>query len=131
MSNGTINKVFIIGNLGTDPEVRYSPGGHVVAILKVATTEKWKDQQGQSHERTEWHRIVALGKNAEMARDQFKKGHKICIEGRLHTRKWQDKKGHQHSVTEVIASELIIIDENDIKIFDTHKPKKNSDESNL
>lgn len=107
MSKGTINKVLLIGNLGADPEVRQAPSGSVVATLNVATTDVWKDQQGQNQERTEWHRVVMFGRTAEVARDYLRKGSKVFIEGRLQTRKWQDKNtGQDRYSTEIVANEM-------------------------
>ena len=110
MSKGTVNKVLLIGNLGADPEIRQSPGGSVVATLNIATTEGWKDQQGQFQERTEWHRVVLFGRTAEVARDFLRKGSKVYVDGRLQTRKWQDKNGQDRYTTEVVANEMQMLD---------------------
>lgn len=110
MSKGTINKVLLIGNLGADPEIRQSSGGSVIASLRIATSENWKDQQGQAQERTEWHRVVVFGRTAEVVRDYVKKGSKIYIDGRLQTRKWQDKDGQDRYTTEIVANELQMLD---------------------
>ena len=110
MSKGTVNKVLLIGNLGADPEIRQSPGGSVVATLNLATTEGWKDAQGQFQERTEWHRVVLFGRTAEVARDYLRKGSKVYVDGRLQTRKWQDKNGQDRYTTEVVANELQMLD---------------------
>ncbi|MDA8360790.1 MAG: single-stranded DNA-binding protein, partial [Gammaproteobacteria bacterium] len=102
-----INKVILVGNLGKDPEIRYSPGGGAVANLNLATAESWKDRNtGERQERTEWHRVVLFGKLAEIAQEYLKKGAQIYVEGRLQTRKWQDKDGHDRYTTEIVGNEL-------------------------
>lgn len=106
-----INKVILIGNLGAAPEVRHMPSGGAVATLSVATTENWKDKQtGEKQERTEWHRVAIFNRLAEIARDYLKKGSKIYVEGSLRTRKWQDKNGQDRYTTEIIASDLQMLD---------------------
>jgi len=102
-----VNKVILIGNLGKDPEVRYSPNGQAVANVTIATSESWKDKtSGEKVEKTEWHRIVFWGKLAEIAGEYLKKGSQIYIEGRLQTRKWQDKDGNDKYTTEIVANEM-------------------------
>lgn len=102
-----VNKVILVGNLGRDPEVRYSPNGQAVANVTIATSESWKDKtSGEKQERTEWHRIVFFGRLAEIAGEYLKKGAQIYVEGRLQTRKWQDKDGHDRYTTEIVASEM-------------------------
>ncbi len=103
-----VNKVIIIGNLGADPEIKYTPSGNVpVANLRVATTDKWQDKSsGEWQERTEWHRIVAWRHLAERAQRFLRKGKQVYIEGRLETRKWQDRDGNDRYTTEVVAREL-------------------------
>lgn len=101
-----INKVMIIGRLGQDPEVRYTPGGQAVANFSVATSENWTDKGGQKQERTEWHRIVVWGRLAELCKDYLKKGKQVYIDGRLQTRNWDDKDGKKRYVTEIIANNV-------------------------
>ncbi len=102
-----INKVILIGNLGRDPEVRYTAGGSAVANLRIATTESWRDKQsGEKKEATEWHSVVLFGKTAEIAGEYLKKGRTVYIEGRLQTRKYQDKDGQERYSTEVVASDM-------------------------
>lgn len=102
-----VNKVILVGNLGRDPEVRYSPNGQAVANVTIATSDSWKDKtSGEKQERTEWHRIVFFGRLAEIAGEYLKKGAQIYVEGRLQTRKWQDKDGHDRYTTEIVASEM-------------------------
>jgi single-strand DNA-binding protein len=106
MATRGVNKVILVGNLGNDPEVRYMPNGNAVANLSLATSESWKDQQGQQQEKTEWHRITMYRKLAEIAGQYLKKGSQIYIEGKLQTRKWQDQQGNDKYTTEVIADQL-------------------------
>lgn len=108
MAKGSVNKVILIGNLGRDPEVRYTPNGLAVANVTIATTEAWKDKaSGENQERTEWHRVVFYNRLAEIAGEYLRKGSKIFIEGRLQTRKWQDKTTNQDRyTTEIIADSL-------------------------
>ncbi len=112
MARGSVNKVILVGNLGRDPEVRYTPNGSAVANITIATTEVWKDKQsGENQERTEWHRIVMYQRLAEIAGEYLRKGAKIYIEGRLQTRKWQDKNtGQDRYTTEIVADSLQMLD---------------------
>lgn len=106
-----INKVILIGNLGADPEMRYMPSGGAVANLTVATSENWKDKQtGENQERTEWHRVVFFNRLAEIVGEYLRKGSKIYIEGSLRTRKWQDQSGVERYTTEIVASEMQMLD---------------------
>jgi len=102
-----INKVILVGNLGKDPDVRYSPDGRQVTTITVATTEAWKDRNtGEQQEKTEWHRVVFFGRLAEIAGEYLKKGRQVYIEGKLQTRKWQGQDGQDRYTTEVVASEM-------------------------
>lgn len=101
---GGVNKVILIGNLGADPEVRFTPGGQAVANFRIATNESWTDKSGQKQERTEWHRIVVWGKLAELCGEYLKKGRQAYVEGRLQTREWTDKEGKKNYTTEVVAN---------------------------
>ncbi|MCO6439848.1 MAG: single-stranded DNA-binding protein [Nitrococcus mobilis] len=106
-----VNKVILIGNLGADPEVRYSPSGSAVTNARLATTDVWRDRQsGEQQERTEWHRIVFFGRLAEIAGEYLRKGSKVYIEGRLQTRKWQAQDGQDRYTTEIVASEMQMLD---------------------
>jgi len=106
-----INKVILIGNLGQDPEVRFTPSGTAVANLNLATTDTWMDRQsGQRQERTEWHRVVMFNKTAEIAQQYLKKGSKVYIEGRLQTRKWQDQNGQDRYSTDIVANDMQMLD---------------------
>ena len=108
MSNG-INKVILIGNLGHDPEVRFTPGGQAVANFSIATSETWTDKEGKKQERTEWHRIVVFGKQAEPCGEHLKKGRQVYVEGRLQTRELEKKDGAKQQTTEVIAERVTFL----------------------
>lgn len=111
MASRGINKVIILGNLGNDPETRYMPNGNAMANISVATSETWNDKQtGQPQERTEWHRIVAFGRLAEIMGQYLRKGSKVYVEGRIQTRKWQDQSGQDRYTTEIIANEMQMLD---------------------
>ena len=98
----SVNKVIIVGNLGADPETRYTPGGDAITNIRVATTDKWKDKaSGEMKEATEWHRIAFFGRLAEIAGEYLKKGSQVYVEGSLRTRKWQDKEGQDRYSTEI------------------------------
>ena len=110
MSRG-INKVILVGNLGKDPEVRYTAGGSAVANITVATTDSWTDKQsGDKQERTEWHRVVFFARLAEIVGEYLRKGSQVYIEGRLQTRKWQDQSGADRYTTEIKASTMQMLD---------------------
>jgi single-strand DNA-binding protein len=102
MASKGVNKVILVGNLGKDPEVRYTPDGKAVASLTVATSESWKDQQGQEQQKTEWHRISIFGKLAEIAGEYLRKGSQAYFEGKLQTRKWTNKEGQDQYTTEIV-----------------------------
>ena len=101
--SGSLNKVILVGNLGRDPEVRSMQSGDKVANLSIATSERWRDRDGNQQEKTEWHRVVIFGKVAEVAERYLKKGSKVLIEGQLQTRKWQDQSGQDRYSTEVVV----------------------------
>ncbi len=106
-----VNKVILIGNLGKDPETRYMPSGGAVTNVTLATSESWKDKQtGQQQERTEWHRVVFFNRLAEIAGEYLRKGSKVYVEGSLRTRKWQDNNGQDRYTTEIVASEMQMLD---------------------
>lgn len=108
-----INKAILVGNLGADPEIRYTQSGTQVATFNVATTERWRDQEGQQQESTEWHRIVAWRKLAEICGEYLHKGSKVYIEGKIQTRKWQDQNGNDRYTTEIVAREMKMLDRRD------------------
>ncbi len=101
MQKNSLNKVILIGNLGQDPESRFTPQGTAVANLSIATNEAWKDQSGELQERTEWHRVVMYGRMAETATEFMKKGQMVYVEGRLHTREWEDQNQMKRKTTEI------------------------------
>ena len=102
----SVNKVILIGNLGRDPETRYMPDGGAITNISVATTDTWKDKQGEKQEKTEWHRVAFFGRLAEIAGEYLKKGSQVYVEGRLQTRKWQDKDGNDKYTTEIVADRM-------------------------
>ncbi len=102
----SVNKVILVGNLGKDPEVRYASSGVAVCNLTMATTRTYKDKQGERKDETEWHRVVAFGRTAEVCGEYLKKGRQIYIEGRLQTRKWQDKDGNERTSLDVIGNAI-------------------------
>jgi single-strand DNA-binding protein len=111
MASRGVNKVILSGNLGNDPESRFLPSGGAVTNITVATSETWKDKQsGQPQERTEWHRVVFFNRLAEIVNEYLRKGSKVYLEGSLRTRKWQDKQGQDRYTTEIVASEMQMLD---------------------
>ncbi|WPD22050.1 MAG: single-stranded DNA-binding protein [Candidatus Electrothrix scaldis] len=104
-----INKVILVGNLGADPELRYTQSGVPVATLSIATNERWKDKDGQQQEQTEWHRVIAWRQLAEICNEYYHKGTKVYVEGKLQTRKWQDQNGNDRYTTEIVAREMKIL----------------------
>jgi single-strand DNA-binding protein len=101
-----VNKAILIGNLGKDPELRYTPSGQAVASFSLATSEKWRDKDGNMQDRTEWHNIVVWGRQAEVAKEYLAKGRPVYIEGRIQTRSWQDKDGNTRYTTEIISQRM-------------------------
>ncbi len=111
---GSVNKAIIVGNLGRDPEVRYTGAGQPVANFTVATNERWTDKTtGQPQERTEWHRIVVWGKQAETCGEYLAKGRQVYLEGRLQTREWTDKEGKKNYTTEIVANNVVFLSSRD------------------
>ncbi len=109
MAGGSVNKAILIGHLGADPEVRYTPSGTPVANFRIATSESWNDKQGERQERTEWHRIVAWNKTAELVGEYLSKGRQVYVEGRIQTRQWDDRDGNKRYTTEVIANQVTFL----------------------
>ncbi|MBN2438513.1 MAG: single-stranded DNA-binding protein [Deltaproteobacteria bacterium] len=105
-----INKAILVGRLGADPEVRYTPDGAMVTNFRIATDEQWKDKNGEKVQRTEWHRIVTFGKLAEICGKYLVKGKLVYLEGRIQTRSWEDKDGAKHFTTEIVASNMQMLD---------------------
>jgi single-strand DNA-binding protein len=112
MANG-LNKAILIGNLGRDPEVRYTPSGLAVANFSIATSETWTNKEGEKETRTEWHRIVAFGKLGEICGEYLSKGKQVYIEGRIQTRDWEDKDGVKRYTTEIVASQMLMLGSRD------------------
>ena len=106
---GSVNKVILVGNLGRDAELRYTPGGAAVATINMATTEVWNDKAGQKQEKTEWHRVVLWGKTAESLTEYLTKGKQIYVEGRLQTRQWDDKDGNKRYTTEIRGDRVVLL----------------------
>src|SRR4051812_32635673 len=103
---GGVNKVILVGHLGADPDMRYTPSGQGVCELRLATSESWNDKNGQRQERTEWHRVVVWGKRAEVCSKYLAKGRQVFVEGRIQTRSYDDKEGHKRYITEIIAADV-------------------------
>jgi single-strand DNA-binding protein len=106
---GSVNKVILVGNLGRDAELRYTPGGAAVSTINMATTEVWNDKAGQRQEKTEWHRVVLWGKSAESLTEYLTKGKQIYVEGRLQTRQWDDKDGNKRYTTEIRGDKVVLL----------------------
>ena len=106
---GSVNKVILVGNLGRDAELRYTPGGAAVATLNLATTEVWNDKNQQRQEKTEWHRVILWGKQAESLQEYLTKGKQIYVEGRLQTRQWDDKDGNKRYTTEIRGDRIVLL----------------------
>jgi single-strand DNA-binding protein len=104
-----VNKVILVGNLGGDPEIRYTPNGTAVANFRIATTERFTNKNGEKESRTEWHRIVAWGRLAEICNEYLKKGKQVYVEGRIQTRQWEDKDGNKRSSTEIVANNMVML----------------------
>ena len=106
---GSVNKVILLGNLGRDPELKYTPSGAAVANFTIATNETWKDKDGQKQEHTEWHRVVVWGKLAEICGEYLHKGRQVYVEGSIRTRTYKDREGNEKSVTEIKADSMVMI----------------------
>ena len=108
MSRG-LNKVMIIGHLGRDPEMRYTPSGRPVTTFTVATSRSWNSADGERHTETEWFNVVTWSNLAEICKQYLTKGQQVYVEGRLQTRRWEDKEGNKHSTTEIVATEMMML----------------------
>ena len=106
---GSVNKVILVGNLGRDAELRYTPGGAAVATINMATTEVWNDKSGQRQEKTEWHRVILWGKTAESLTEYLTKGKQVYVEGKLQTRQWDDKDGNKRYTTEIRGDRVVLL----------------------
>ncbi|MCK5054059.1 MAG: single-stranded DNA-binding protein [Anaerolineales bacterium] len=116
MSRG-LNKLMIIGHLGRDPEMRYTPSGRPVTTFSVATSRTWQSADGERHEDTEWFNVVAWGGLAEICKQHLQKGMQVYVEGRLQTRRWEDAEGNKHFTTELVAKEMIMLSEKKEKLI--------------
>ena len=126
-----VNKVILVGNLGNDPDMRYTAGGAAVANISLATTDSWRDKEsGEKQERTEWHRIVFFGKLAEIVGEYLRKGSQVYVEGRLQTRKWQDKEGTDRYTTEIVANDMQMLGSRSggSANFDSPPPKQDTEQ---
>jgi single-strand DNA-binding protein len=124
-----INKVILVGNLGQDPEVRYTADGKPIANITLATSDTWKDKQtGEARDKTEWHRVVLFNRLGEIAGEYLKKGAKVYIEGKLQTRKWQDKSGNDRYTTEIVANEMQMLDSRSGNASDNTPPQSTPDD---
>ena len=110
MTRRSVNKVILVGNLGADPETRFTPSGTQVTTVNLATNNTWTDRKGERRQRTEWHRLVFWRRQAEIASEYLKKGGRVYVEGRMQTRTWDDNQGHRHHITEVVVGDLQLID---------------------
>ena len=135
MQKNSLNKVILIGNLGQDPEARFTPQGTAVTNLSVATNESWKDQSGELQERTEWHKIVLYGRMAETASEYMKKGQMVYVEGRLHTREWEDQNQVKRRTTEIRCDNFTMLGKrsdssgsSQEKSTETQKPDSSEDD---
>ncbi|MEE8335243.1 MAG: single-stranded DNA-binding protein [Candidatus Neomarinimicrobiota bacterium] len=119
MQKGSVNKVVLVGHLGGDPDSRYTPSGTAVVNFTLATNEAWRDSNGDSQEKTEWHRCVMFGKSAELAGEWLKKGQLVYIEGKLQTRNWEDKDGNKRYTTEIVSDVFTMLGR---KMTESEKP---------
>ena len=127
MSRG-LNKLMIIGHLGRDPEMRYTPSGRPVTTFSVATTRSWHSADGERHEETEWFNVVAWGSLAEICNQHLRKGQQVYVEGRLQTRRWEDSEGNKHYTTELVAKEMIMLgDKREVYTADEDREEENGE----
>ena len=129
MQKNSLNKVILIGNLGQDPEARFTPKGTAVTNLSVATNEAWKDQSGELQERTEWHKVVMYGRMAETASEYMKKGQMVYVEGRLHTREWEDQNQIKRRTTEIRCDNFTMLGKRGDTTGSDQKPAGDSPKS--
>lgn len=126
MARGTVNKAILIGRLGADPEIRYTPSGRAVTSFRMATNEVWKDKDGQQQDRTEWHNIVLWDKLAEISAEFLKKGSHVYVEGRLQTRTWEGQDGVQRRTTEIVAMRMQMLDKKGAERDESFVPEEPS-----
>ena len=132
MQKSSVNKVIIVGNLGQDPEARFTPQGTAVTNLSIATNESWKNQEGQIQDRTEWHRVVLYGKMAETASEYMRKGSMVYVEGRLRTKEWEDQNQNKRKSTEIMCDNFTMLGRRgDNQTSQNNKPESTSEEDDL
>lgn len=124
-----LNKVMIIGHLGRDPEMRYTPSGKAVTSFAVETRRDWTTPDGQRHEETEWFNVIAWGSLAEICKQHLSRGQQVYIEGRLQTRGWEDSEGKRHYRTEIVANEMVVLGERRPHFENSHAPEAADEES--
>jgi single-strand DNA-binding protein len=125
----SVNRVILIGNLGRDPELRYTPSGQPVAKFPIATSEKWKDKDGQLQQRTDWHNIVAWGRQAEVCKEYLKKGSPIYIEGRIQSRSYDDKDGNRKYITEIVVNRIQMLGKKGEESPEVETPEPETEET--
>ena len=132
MQKSSVNKVIIVGNLGQDPEARFTPQGTAVTNLSIATNESWKNQEGQIQDRTEWHRVVLYGKMAETASEYMKKGSMVYVEGRLRTKEWEDQNQNKRKTTEIMCDNFTMLGRRgDNQPNQNSRPESSTDDDDL
>lgn len=125
----SVNRVILIGNLGRDPDLRYTPSGQPVAKFPIATSERWKDRDGQPQQRTDWHNIVAWGRQAEVCKEYLKKGSPVYIEGRIQSRSYEDKDGNRKYITEIIANRMQMLGKKGEEPSEEETPEPETEEA--
>ena len=132
MQKSSVNKVIIVGNLGQDPEARFTPQGTAVTNLSIATNESWKNQEGQIQDRTEWHRVVLYGKMAETASEYMRKGSMVYVEGRLRTKEWEDQNQIKRKTTEVMCDNFTMLGRRgDNQPSQNNRPESSAEDDDL
>ena len=132
MQKSSVNKVIIVGNLGQDPEARFTPQGTAVTNLSIATNESWKNQEGQIQDRTEWHRVVLYGKMAETAGEYMRKGSMVYVEGRLRTKEWEDQNQNKRKTTEIMCDNFTMLGRRgDNQPSQNNRPEPSTEEDDL
>lgn len=132
MQKSSVNKVIIVGNLGQDPEARFTPQGTAVTNLSIATNESWKNQEGQTQDRTEWHRVVMYGKMAETASEYMRKGSMVYVEGRLRTKEWEDQNQNKRKTTEIMCDNFTMLGRRgDNQSIQNNRPESSTEDDDL
>ncbi len=132
MQKSSVNKVIIVGNLGQDPEARFTPQGTAVTNLSIATNESWKNQEGEIQDRTEWHRVVMYGKMAETASEYMRKGSMVYVEGRLRTKEWEDQNQNKRKTTEIMCDNFTMLGRRgDNQSIQSNRPESSTEDDDL